>query len=542
MSGPSHDLLDAVRGVREAAERAVDYVGAGVPGRAREVVADAETSLREALADARRSSNGAQPVDDDPEPGPPPSEHQQELQARRLRAAMIIAADLLAAEALARGEPVPASQLDPTWRELLSVDGELVLDEATERRIELLRRDHFVRDPRGATGEVEWAHVRSWQPVNLAEPDFAKPTEPPVVLFLYRGKRIAIVGPPEALKTLLGLIAALEWTRAGHGRFALIDFEMGPHATRLLLEDLGASPEEIADVYYLVPEAPPTERDLEAMLAAGVTLVLYDAAAGAYDASGLDDNKRGDVERFGRIWIRPLWQRGCTTLTLDHVVKATEARGRFAIGSERKLGGVDVQIGLESVKQLHRGATGIVELRTLKDRPGHLPRPHVGQLHVASDPETHRIEWDFREPEAADQGQPFRPTILMGRASIVLQTAGEPLSRTELAKRFTGKREYRFAAIDRLIAEGYAAVDGHRVRHVRLFTRDEESDSVVPPAGNEAVPPVPPGSQAGSPGSPPPGSPPVPAPLQGAHQEPGTDGPDQDEVERLAALAEQAHE
>ena len=82
-----------------------------------------------------------------------------------------------------------------------------------------------------------------------------------------------------------------------------------------------------------------------------VTLVVIDAAAGAYDASGLDDNKRQDVERFARAWVRPLFEIGITTLLIDHVTKNTETRGKYMIGSERKLGGVDVHLGLERGRQ-----------------------------------------------------------------------------------------------------------------------------------------------------------------------------------------------
>jgi hypothetical protein len=177
----------------------------------------------------------------------------------------------------------------------------------------------------------------NWQPLNLTADEYAKPTEPPAILgLIYRGKRHGISGPPESAKTLLALAIGLEWYRAGLGRFALIDFEQGAATTRLLLEELGATKDELADIYYVEADAPPTPTDINMMLPAGVTLAIVDAAAGAYDASGLDDNKRADVERFARTWIVPLWQVGCTTLLLDHVVKNSETRGRYAIGSERK--------------------------------------------------------------------------------------------------------------------------------------------------------------------------------------------------------------
>jgi hypothetical protein len=211
----------------------------------------------------------------------------------------------------------------------------------------------------------------TWLAVNLAAPEFDVPTEPPALCGLvYTGKRHALSGPPEAAKTLAAAIFGLEHDRATGQRFALIDFEMGEHATRLLLHDLGAALEEIRQVYYVPAEGPPQADDLFALHDAGVTLAVIDSAAGAYAVSGLDDNKRQDAETFSRAWIAPLWQLGVTTIVLDHVTKNSEARGRYAIGSERKLGTVDVHLGFEPVKALTRGGHGLVRVVTHKDRPG----------------------------------------------------------------------------------------------------------------------------------------------------------------------------
>jgi hypothetical protein len=122
----------------------------------------------------------------------------------------------------------------------------------------------------------------TWEPINLAAPDYATPAEPPYCCgLLYRGKRHAISGPPEAAKTLLTLILGLEHMRGDHGAFALIDFETGPNSIRLLLEDLGATLDEIGAVLYFEPEGPPTDDDLGLLTDAGVTLAAIDAAAGA---------------------------------------------------------------------------------------------------------------------------------------------------------------------------------------------------------------------------------------------------------------------
>ena len=89
------------------------------------------------------------------------------------------------------------------------------------------------------------------------------------------------------------------------------------------------------------------------------------------------------------------------TITLDHVVKASELRGAFAIGSERKVGGADVHLGFEVVTPFGRGRTGLFRLATHKDRFGHLARPHAAELELRSDPDTFAVTWTLREPSSA---------------------------------------------------------------------------------------------------------------------------------------------
>jgi hypothetical protein len=308
----------------------------------------------------------------------------------------------------------------------------------------------------------------TWSRIDLTADELAAPSEPPIVCgVLYRGKRHAVSGPPEALKTVFSNILGLEHLRAGHGAFALIDFEMDARDVRCMLGELGATAAELENVHYFAPDGPPQQEDLDALVAAEVRLVVIDAAAGAYDVSGLDDNKRADAERFGQLWIKPLWRLGITTVLIDHVVKNEEARGRFAIGSERKLGAVDVHLGLHPVKHLTRGGRGIVRIQTHKDRPGHLARPTARELHLTSDPETNTITWEILptdlEETAETSQSTFRPTVLMDRAlDHVHAHLDEPLTRSALAAAIGGKRKYALDGIDLLIDEGRLALDLNR--------------------------------------------------------------------------------
>jgi hypothetical protein len=102
----------------------------------------------------------------------------------------------------------------------------------------------------------------NWQALDLAASEYDQPPRPPDIGgLLYGGKRHGISGPPESMKTIVAWILALEHLRA-RNTVAVVDFEMGPYATRLLLLDLGFTLDEIRErvVYYDSPGAPDAAR------------------------------------------------------------------------------------------------------------------------------------------------------------------------------------------------------------------------------------------------------------------------------------------
>jgi hypothetical protein len=295
-----------------------------------------------------------------------------------------------------------------------------------------------------------------WQPLNLASSEYELEPDPPHPDYsglLYVGKRHVVSAPTESLKTMIVMAIALDAIRAGR-KMASIDFEMGPHAMRRLLVDLGATQEELATVHYVQPDGPPSKADIEAIVGKGIDIVVFDASMGAFHASGLDDNKRQDVEKFAATWIDPLWQRGIGTVVLDHVTKNIEGRGRYAIGSERKVGQVDVHLGLELVSQLTRGGLGLVKVHVHKDRPGFLQRPYAAEIAFTSEPDTHAISWQIRPTATANPTAGWQPTILMGRAIDFLEQQTEPVSRTAVAAGIGKNKQQALRAIDILIAKG----------------------------------------------------------------------------------------
>jgi hypothetical protein len=355
--------------------------------------------------------------------------------------------------------------------------GAILLQDERERqarRVELVKRGINPDDYPPA----EWPALlrggpmaRSWEPRNLSLVEPRPPVRPTLgaLGLLYPGRRHILSGPPESLKTLLALIELLAVIRAG-GRVVLVDLETGPWDTRDRLRDLGATEEEIAAVLYVEPDTAPSPDTISGLVALEPDLVILDAAAGCYDLAGLDDNKRADVERFASLYVRGFWQAGIATLLLDHVVKNSETRGRYAIGSERKLGGCDVHLGVEALKPLSRGHHGLAKITVHKDRFGHLLRPVAGVLRLTSDPETHAIGWELEQDTSTDADERWRPTFLMAKVSDFLAGQTEPVSQNTIEKAGLGRQAtYVRDALQALIADGNVTVT-EGPRNARLCT------------------------------------------------------------------------
>jgi hypothetical protein len=320
-----------------------------------------------------------------------------------------------------------------------------------------------------------------WPTLNLADPQYAIPPDPPAIAgLLYQGKRHVASGPQESAKTLICYSLLLVALRADQP-VAIVDFEMGPVATRRMLTDLGATTDELEQVAYTEPEGPPSQTDINYHLARDTRYVLIDASAGAFDSSGLDDNSRKDAEKFARQWIQPLFSRGIATIVLDHVTKNSETRGKYAIGSERKTGGADVHLGFDALKTLTRGGNGLVKVTAHKDRGAYMARPTVAMIELASDEETHAVTVTIRPPDPTENTQgEFRHTIYMEKVSKALEANdGQPMSKNALEEvPKIGKRDYVRAAIEELAADDYITIEtGARgaklITLVRPFRKDE---------------------------------------------------------------------
>jgi hypothetical protein len=308
----------------------------------------------------------------------------------------------------------------------------------------------------GSSAQIPRALESGWIARTLASVADEPPTAPELggLGILYPGKRHVFSGAQESAKTLAAYVCGLCVIRAGSS-IVLVDFEMGEYDAKRRFRELGATDEELELVAYVEPQSPATPLAIERLAQIEPGLVIIDAAAGAFAAEGLDDNSRRDVELWAQAWVNPFWRANIATLVLDHVTKNAETRGNYAIGSERKVGGVDVHIGFSVIDPIKRGGAGRYKIVTHKDRGGFLKRGKLAEFALRSDPATHSISWEFEPFTEADEEHPFRPTHLMEKVSRFVEMQPAPVSRNEVEKAVAGKAEALRTALDVLTGEGY---------------------------------------------------------------------------------------
>jgi AAA domain len=318
---------------------------------------------------------------------------------------------------------------------------------------------------------------RSWRRVNLDAVLSGqwKPSEPTVgrrhdgVGLLYPGKVHTVASESEAGKTWLLLAAAFEELSNGNA-VLYIDFEddEGGVVGRLLA--LQVSPQAIRDRFHYVRPAEGIGAlgnvdDLRDIVVGNrPTLAVIDGVTEAMTMHGLDPLSNRDIAAFGRILPRRLAAAGCATVCLDHVSKAPDSRGRYALGGVHKLNGLDgAAFLLESVEPFGIGLTGRSAVVIAKDRPGQL-RKH-GQRRkdglytfaelVVTSHDVSYSEFEIR-PSAAPREDEFRPTHLMAKISSALNEHG-PMPQRQILATVKGKRQYAVDALALLQRDGYVS-------------------------------------------------------------------------------------
>jgi DNA-binding transcriptional ArsR family regulator len=255
----------------------------------------------------------------------------------------------------------------------------------------------------------------SWRPIPLNGP--VEDDAPPSILaiqgtsrfLLYPGSTNSISGESESGKSLLALAAAREVIDRG-GRVLWLDYEDTRRRFISRLESMSFPQELRSSIDYLNPvhsiwnrrdnRATDAHVDFVRLLERGrYEFAVVDTMTGAMSVEGLDPNIGTEVEAIQReLMGRIVKETGAGVLTLDHVTKANEGRGRYAIGSERKLSGITgAAYAIEVTRPWSRAlggepVYGTALLKITKDRPGYVRGGRselstVATIEVTADPD-----------------------------------------------------------------------------------------------------------------------------------------------------------
>lgn len=213
---------------------------------------------------------------------------------------------------------------------------------------------------------------------------------------LYPGKLHSVHGEPESGKGWLALHGTQQ--RLGLGEHVVyIDFEDSAASVVGRLLALGSERSAISErFHYLRPTEPLTEHnlaDLSEALDCYPSLVVIDGVTEAMVIHQLKLEDNTDVAHFLELLPRRIITHcGAAVLLIDHVTKSREQRGRYAIGGQHKLAGIDGAVySLEVITPFAPNRHGSARVRVMKDRPGQVrqhalgpKRDQVAVLHLDS--------------------------------------------------------------------------------------------------------------------------------------------------------------
>jgi AAA domain len=317
--------------------------------------------------------------------------------------------------------------------------------------------------------DVQYKRSSDWEPVDVDAVLRGEQLDPsPSILrrtdaegLIYPGRIHLVYGEPESAKGWLVLSACREQMDLGEP-VLYIDFEDVAPTAIGRLRNLGATDEQIRNLFtYIRPDTPATPDIVTNLPGIGATLVVLDGVTEAMTLHGLELKDNADVAKFVELLPRPLAKMGAAVILVDHVAKDTTGRGRFAIGAQHKLAGIDgAAYSIEVVKPFGRGLSGLARLTVTKDRPGFV-RPvsvfgkRTGDVHLSSG--TDGAVQVRIEPAADVSGDGFRPTFLMERVSRFLELQTQPVSQREIEHSVEGNVPALRKATDVLVSEGFAS-------------------------------------------------------------------------------------
>jgi hypothetical protein len=291
---------------------------------------------------------------------------------------------------------------------------------------------------------------------------------------IYAGKMHAFIGEPETAKSWVALVACSE--AMGSGRHAIfIDFEDSPKGVIARLRAFGVEEETLIRLFhYIRPVEALSDAawlDLEEMLSLYPAITVLDGVSEAMALHGLELERNSDVAKFISMLPRRISLRGSAVISIDHVTKDRSTRGRYAIGAQHKLAGLDgAAYTFETLRPFGRGRDGESAMRISKDRTGFVRAAasdgkRIGTFRLLASETPIRAEiiaaLPQRDPESGLSITQQRvltalPSLDKGPLknaevgdALARDGLGKPLRRTTIDEALNGLEELGLADVDR---------------------------------------------------------------------------------------------
>jgi hypothetical protein len=284
---------------------------------------------------------------------------------------------------------------------------------------------------------------------------------------LYPGAIHSISGEPGSGKSWAALLACAQGLAQGD-QVGFLDFEDTPLSVVARLRTLGVTDDQIRDGFrYLRPQdafrAAVDGPALEAAVT-GCTIVVIDGITEAMNVNRLSPNNNDDVATWVRMLPNRIADLGAAVLQIDHVVKNSEHRGRFAIGGQHKLASITgVAYKAVTVKAFAKGMHGHTKLVIDKDKHGDVGPVGATATHLhvdATDP-TGTVRARLEAPDASSASEKAAKDIDRLRP-LILDFVGkcEGSGITKIREGVHAANTVVRSVVDSLVADGQLRTEG----------------------------------------------------------------------------------
>lgn len=318
-----------------------------------------------------------------------------------------------------------------------------------------------------------------WPAENVAKADELVPPSPPSVVtrtdglgLFYPGTVNGVHGESGDGKSWLMQAGCLQEMQAQRHVWYL-DFESRYDEVTQRMLDLGGDWDAIRPFWhYSAPAEPLVVKDkwtrggidlVEGLETLNLSFVVVDGVTEAMDLHGLNPLDNGDYAKFRRMLLTRIADHGPCCATVDHVNKDPDTRNNQAMGAQHKRAGMTgAAYGVTVSTSFARGKDGMLKLTCAKDRNGFWPKGKtVAEAHALAG-EDGALTIEFRLPSLpkSEDGS-FRPTYIMERVSMYLETCPDGASKRNVRAEVTGKNPVIDKALDVLAVEGYIDPTSH---------------------------------------------------------------------------------